>query len=134
LLQDQASDDAKVFNDVAASMDDVNFGISSQDDVYTHYKMEKDGVVLLKKFDEGRNNFDGKIDKEELTKFITGNKMALVVEFTQESAPKIFGGAIQQHVLYFLRKKDADHNDKLASFKEAAVPFKGKVSSMIPIK
>ncbi|XP_064639439.1 protein disulfide-isomerase-like isoform X2 [Lineus longissimus] len=126
-FKDPASADAKLFNEVASSMDDVRYGITSQDSVYTHYKMDQDGVILLKKFDEGRKDHDGKMDKEELTKFVNENKLPLVVEFTQESAPKIFGGAIQQHVLYFLRTKDADKEERLAAFKEAATPFKGKV-------
>ncbi len=45
----QDSDDAKVFLDVAGGMDETLFGITSDDAVFKEYKMDKDGVVLLKK-------------------------------------------------------------------------------------
>jgi len=126
-FKDQASDEAKAFNDAASTMDDVIFGITSNNDVFAHYKVDKDGVVLLKKFDEGRNDLEGKIDKDAVKSFVNGNKMPLVIEFTQESAPKIFGGDIQKHVLLFLRKKDADFKTHTDNLKIAAEKNKGKV-------
>lgn len=65
-MQDHASDDAKVFLEVAAGMDDVVFAITSDKAVRDELKMDKDGIVLLKKFDEGRNDFDGKFEEKEV--------------------------------------------------------------------
>lgn len=35
-------------------------------------------------FDEGRNNFDGEITKENLLNFIKSNQLPLVIEFTEQ--------------------------------------------------
>jgi hypothetical protein len=49
-------------------------------------------VALFKKFDEGRNNFEGEISEAALVKFVAGNALPLVVDFNQETAQKIFSG------------------------------------------
>jgi len=67
-FKDQESDEAKNFLEVAGAMDDVKFGLVTDAAVFTANKVEKDGVVLFKQFDEGRNDYDGKTDVEELTK------------------------------------------------------------------
>ena len=57
--QDQESKEAKAFLGVAMELDNVEYAITSHDGVFEHFKVGKDGIVLLKKFDEGRNDFDG---------------------------------------------------------------------------
>ena len=51
-----------------------------------------EGVVLLKKFDEGRNNLEGDVTEESVRKFVAGNSLPLVIEFNQDTAQKIFSG------------------------------------------
>lgn len=123
----QDSDDAKTFLEVAGGIDDIPMGITSDDKVFSEYKMEKDGVVLLKKFDEGRNDFDGKSTVENLQKFIQANSLALVSEFTQETAGKLFGGDIKSHNLLFISKEGDDFKKVHGEFSQAAGKFKGKV-------
>lgn len=53
--------------------------------------------------------------------------MPLVIEFTQESAQKIFGGEIKSHMLYFLSRKADDFQTRLDEYKKSAPEFKGKV-------
>ena len=53
--------------------------------------------------------------------------MPLVMEFTDESAPKIFGGDIKVHLLMFIKKSASDFEDTLKAFSEAAKDFKGKM-------
>merc|ERR1712107_670916 len=77
---------------VADKMDDYPFAITSEDSIFTENKVEKDGVVLFKKFDEGRADLEGEVTDESLTKFISGNALPLVVEFNQDTAQKIFSG------------------------------------------
>uniref|UniRef100_A0A674JAV3 Protein disulfide-isomerase n=1 Tax=Terrapene triunguis TaxID=2587831 RepID=A0A674JAV3_9SAUR len=127
LFKDVASEAAKQFLLAAESIDDIPFGISSSSDVFSKYQLSKDGVVLFKKFDEGRNNFEGDITKENLLNFIKSNQLPLVIEFTEQTAPKIFGGEIKTHILLFLPKSVADYQGKLDNFKTAAGNFKGKI-------
>ncbi|XP_053309931.1 protein disulfide-isomerase [Spea bombifrons] len=126
-FKDTESDLAKAFLQAAEAVDDVPFGITSNEAAFSKYEVEKDNVVLFKKFDEGRNNFEGEATKEEILSFINANQLPLVIEFTEQTAPKIFGGEIKTHILFFLPKSASDYQDKLDNFKKAAASFKGKI-------
>ncbi|XP_039082381.1 protein disulfide-isomerase [Hyaena hyaena] len=126
-FKDVESDFAKQFLLAAEAIDDIPFGITSNSDVFSKYQLDKDGVVLFKKFDEGRNNFEGDVTKEKLLDFIKHNQLPLVIEFTDQTAPKIFGGEIKTHILLFLPKSVSDYESKLGNFKAAAERFKGKI-------
>uniref|UniRef100_A0A8C6C6W9 protein disulfide-isomerase n=1 Tax=Monodon monoceros TaxID=40151 RepID=A0A8C6C6W9_MONMO len=124
---DVESESAKQFLLAAEATDDIPFGITSNSDMFSKYQLDKDGVVLFKKFDEGRNNFEGEVTKEKLLDFIKHNQLPLVIEFTEQTAPKIFGGEIKTHILLFLPKSVSDYEGKLSNFKKAAESFKGKI-------
>lgn len=126
-FKDQESDAAKAFLDVAGTTDDVPFAITSSDDVFAEYKVEKDSVVLFKKFDEGRNDLVEDLAIESIKDFINSNSMPTVIEFTQESAQKIFGGEVKNHMLLFISKGDEKFDAALTQYKAAASTFKGKV-------
>ena len=104
-FKDQDSAEAKNFLEVAGVMDDVKFGITSDAPVFTANKVEKDGVVLFKAFDEGRNEYDGAAEADELTKFINANSLPLVIEFNHDTAQKIFSGEVKNHLLLFVSQK-----------------------------
>uniref|UniRef100_A0A8C7F0T6 protein disulfide-isomerase n=1 Tax=Oncorhynchus kisutch TaxID=8019 RepID=A0A8C7F0T6_ONCKI len=124
---DVESEGAKAFLNAAEAVDDVPFGITSNDAVYSKFEVSKDGVVLFKKFDEGRNTFDGELSKADLLAFIKANQLPLVIEFTEQTAPKIFGGEIKSHILMFVPKAADDFADKMVEFKKASEGFKGKI-------
>lgn len=84
-------------------------------------------IVLFKNFDEGRNDFDGKFVEEEIKKFIHSNQLALVSEFNQETAQKIFGGDIKVHNLLFISKSSSDYSKVVEEFRTAAKKFKGQI-------
>ncbi|XP_064820868.1 protein disulfide-isomerase-like [Oncorhynchus masou masou] len=126
-FKDVESEGAKAFLNAAEAVDDVPFGITSNDAVYSKFEVSKDGVVLFKKFDEGRNTFDGELSKADLLAFIKANQLPLVIEFTEQTAPKIFGGEIKSHILMFVPKAASDFADKMVEFKKASEGFKGKI-------
>ncbi|KAL4240459.1 Protein disulfide-isomerase [Mactra antiquata] len=125
-FKDAKSDDAKVFIDVAATIDEIPFGIVSDEDTFKEYEMEADGIMLFKKFDEGKNRYEGEVTSENLKTFISGNSLPLVIEFTQESAQKIFGGDVKTHLLLFTSEIESD-NEVMVAYKEAAADFKSRV-------
>ncbi|XP_069570005.1 protein disulfide-isomerase [Brachyistius frenatus] len=126
-FKDADSDGAKAFERAAEAVDDVPFALTSSDAVYAKFEVSKDSVVLFKKFDEGRNTFDGELSKEKLLAFVKSNQLPLVIEFTEQTAPKIFGGEIKSHILMFLPKAASDFQDKMGEFKKAAEGFKGQI-------
>ena len=123
------SENAKVFLEVAASTEDnIPFAITSDDAVFKHHEVKGDeAVLLLKKFDEKRDVYDGKYDAKEITNFVSINSLPLVVEFNRESAQKIFSGAIKNHVLLFIGKSHPEYPAKAEVLKTVAADFKGKV-------
>lgn len=126
-FKDQTSDDAKKYLEVAAGLDDTVFAITSDKAVMAELNLNKDGLVLLKKFDEGRNDYDGSFDEKDIKSFIHANSLPLVSEFTQETAGKIFGGEIKSHNLLFISRGSDAFDGTLAEFKKSAEKFKNKV-------
>jgi protein disulfide-isomerase A1 len=125
------SDKAKAFLEVAGALDDTPFAITSDDAVYKEYKMSSDGVLLLKKFDDGQAEFDGEYDPKLLKTWVQVNSLMLVNEFTQETAGKLFGGEIKSHNLLFISKASDAYQKIYDGFKEAAKKFKGKILSVL---
>lgn len=128
LFKDLESEAAKAFNTVAQTVDNVVFAITSEQALFDQLKLTGDmSLVLFKKFDEGRNDLiDGSFSAEDMKAFIQSNQLALVTEFNQETAQKIFGGDIKVHNLMFASKKADTTKEQLAEFTEAARGFKGK--------
>ncbi|THD22657.1 Disulfide isomerase [Fasciola hepatica] len=116
---------------VASVYDKYEFGFVSSKDAFDHYKIDsKSRVVLFKKFDEGRADFDGELTREALIEFMQKETIPLVVEFTQETASAVFGSAIRKHVVSFV-PKSKDYDKFVATLKESAKKFKGKAHFII---
>merc|ERR1712157_388204 len=60
-------------------------------------------------------------------KFVKEEQLALVNEFSDKTAPKIFSGDLKQHNLLFAAKSAADFDTILADYTTAAKEFKGKL-------
>jgi len=127
LFKDVNGEKAQAYSNVAKLIDSVSFAISSEQAVFDELNVKGDGLVLLKKFDEGRNDFEGKFEADEIKSFIQGNQLPLVTEFNQETAQKIFGGDIKVHNLLFVSKKADNFETIIGEFKSAAKTFRSKV-------
>jgi len=124
---DKESEAAKAFIKAADGIDDVEFGLVTDAALAKEQNVEGDKVVLFKKFDEGRNDYDGKYDADEIQKFVKANQLPLVTEFSDETAPKIFGGDVKHHILFFDNKTSDNYKANNEAFSAAAKNFKGKV-------
>lgn len=134
LFKDLESAAAKAFNSVAQVVDSVTFGVTGEQALFDELNVKgEEGLVLFKKFDEGRNDFEagGEFTEDEIKKFIHSNQLALVSEFNQETAQKIFGGDIKVHNLLFVSKAAANFETVLGEFKTAARKFRGQVIFVI---
>jgi protein disulfide-isomerase A1 len=125
-FKDTDGDAAAAFLQVAKTIDGIPFGITSNKDVLKELNVNGDTVVLLKKFDEGRNDLTSSLDETSIRQFISTNQLPMVVEFNSQSAQKIFGGDIKVHVLLF-GSQNSDNFDKVREqFSTAAKDFRGK--------
>jgi protein disulfide-isomerase A1 len=122
---DTESPDAKAFLAAASNLDDFVFGLASDAAVIEEYKAA--GVVLFKKFDEGRNDLEGEVTEEIVTKFVAGNALPLVVDFNQETAQKIFSGEIKSHLLMFVSAAAEDYASKVEVVRGIAKDYKGQM-------
>ncbi|CAF0827852.1 unnamed protein product [Rotaria sordida] len=125
-FKDMDGDTAASFLQVAKTLDGIPFGITSNADVLKELNVKQDTVVLLKKFDEGRNDLTSSIDESSIRQFIQENQLPTVVDFNAETAQKIFGGEIKVHVLLFASKKGSDYEKLREEFKTAAQQYRGK--------
>uniref|UniRef100_A0AAZ3SND4 protein disulfide-isomerase n=1 Tax=Oncorhynchus tshawytscha TaxID=74940 RepID=A0AAZ3SND4_ONCTS len=102
-FKDAESEGATAFLKAAEAVDDVPFGITSNEAVFSKFEVSKDGVVLFKKFDEGRNTFDGELSKTDLLAFIKANQLPLVIEFTEQ-------------ILFIFIDSEVDDNQRILEF------------------
>jgi len=127
-FKDVNSEAAKAFLEVAASLDDFKFGITSEKMILEDYEVTEDAaIVLFKDFDEKKNVFDDKFEVEVITKFVEANSMPMVVEFNHESAQKIFSGSIKSHLLLFVSYKSDEYAAQKEMASKIAKDFKGQL-------
>jgi protein disulfide-isomerase A1 len=125
-FKDTDGDAAASYLQVAKTLDGIPFGITSNKDVLKELEVKEDTIVLLKKFDEGRNDLTSTIDENSIREFIQSNQLPIVVDFNAETAQKIFGGDIKVHVLLFISKKSNEHEQIREEFTTSAKQFRGK--------
>jgi len=126
-FSDIESVDAKAFLSVADQMDDYPFAVTSEASLFEEYKVEGSGIVLFKKFDEGRNDFVGEVSETTLVNFVSENALPLIADFNQETAQKIFSGEIKSILILFLSATAEDHAAKIEMATAIAREFKGDV-------
>jgi len=120
-----SGDKLDAFNAAGDSFDDVPFGVLDAD-AAAALEVAEGQVALLKQFDDGRVNFDGE-GSDALIAFVKAEQLPLVNEFSDKTAPKIFGGDLKQHNLLFAAKSASDYDTIYAAYSEAAKSFKGKL-------
>lgn len=126
-LTDLNSELTKVFLDAARFTENIPFAIVPDPALFAAQNVTEDKIVMFKNFDEGKAYYNGDPNFEELTKFINSNSMPLLVEFSYDFAPMIFGGSIKDHLLLFTPTKSDDFQSLKDMFTEMAKAYKGKL-------
>jgi len=127
-FKDPASPQAEAFKAAADTIEDTPCAITSSPEVFKLHEVATDAaVVILKKFDEGRNQLDGEITKESVTSFISSNSLPLVVDFHADTAKQIFQGSIKNHLILFLSAKDDKFEYVIHDARKVAGEYKGDV-------
>lgn len=130
LFQDET--EAAAFLKLAQNDDNAPYGVcyGSCDDVIKAAEISSDvKIIVLQQFDEGKAVFSGDYnDSDEIRLFISSNLLPLVIPFTQQSAPKIFGGPVKDQVLLFLDSHDSEEAKAIVSdVSSVAKTHKGKI-------
>jgi len=127
-FSDPTADSMGIYLKAAGEIEGVPFGIVASPELAASQNVPGDSVVLFKKFDEGRNDLPAAdMTVEAVKKHVAENSLPLVIEFTQETAQKIFGGEIKNHLLLFVDKSAADFEKLKDEFGAAAKNHKGSV-------
>merc|ERR1712215_636339 len=84
-------------------------------------------VIILKKFDEGRNNLEGDITVDTVANFVAANSLPLVVDFNTDTAKQIFQGSVKNHVLMFQSANAEKYEHNLHNARKVAKDFKGDI-------
>lgn len=71
--------------------------------------------------------FEGDIETEAITAFAVAESLPLVIEFSDETASKIFGGDVKSHLLMFVDTSDEEFPSLKKSLETAAQKYKGKL-------
>ncbi|KAL0822363.1 hypothetical protein ABMA28_004457 [Loxostege sticticalis] len=127
-FSDKETEKAKAFLSVAGLIDDQIFAIVSDEKVIKELEAEDDEVVLFKNFEEPRVKYTGeKFDEDLFKTWVFVQSMPVIVEFSHETASKIFGGQIKYHLLLFLSKKNGDFEKYLEELKPVCKNYRDKI-------
>jgi len=121
------SDAAKAFLQSAGGIDEYPFAIVTDSAIASENKVDGEAVVVFKKFDEGRADLKEDLTEENISKFVKGEALPLIVDFNHETAQKVFGGEIRSHVLMFLSKEEGHYDKFLETQKTVAKDYKDRV-------
>lgn len=114
------------FESASKRFDDVTFVYTANADIRGEHKVaEGTNVVLLKNFDDLRNELAGAFDTASLVQFIEENRYPLVLPFDQKAAQKIFGESVPTVFLIYKKDEAGQRAEKI--FNEAAQKLKGKI-------
>eukprot|EP00094_Tigriopus_californicus_P003029 TCALIF_02918-PA protein Name:"Similar to Pdi Protein disulfide-isomerase (Drosophila melanogaster)" AED:0.09 eAED:0.09 QI:135/0.83/0.71/1/0.66/0.85/7/1031/440 len=123
----QEAEEAKEFLKTADDDDETTYLITSETKVWDDYKVKKDSIVIIKKFDEGKTTYEGKIKSEDIKKWVAVESLPLISEFVQDQLNKIFGSEIKVHLLLLSPKTGENYEAQMAAMKPVAKANKGKI-------
>jgi len=125
---DSDSANAKAFTKLAENDETLNYAVTSSSALKEKLSVS-DTVVVLKSFDEKRNDFPitGTFDEEAVSTFIAGASIPLIQEFSPDASKKIFGSPIKLHALFFTDKTAPTHTTIKSEFEKSATEFKGRI-------
>jgi len=125
---DENSAAAKAFSAAAVGFDDITFAISSSAEVKTALAVEHDSIVIIKTFDNKRDEMRAltTTSASAINTWVVANATPLVQTFSDETSAGIFKNPVQKHTLFFTTE-GADHYAATHdAFAQAAKEFKGK--------
>ncbi|XP_077172446.1 protein disulfide-isomerase-like protein of the testis [Paroedura picta] len=113
----------------ARSTPELPFGMTTSDEVFAHFGIREDMIVVFQKGKPVYNEAaeEGKLKGVELTRLIKTFTMDLVTEYNLETSVKIFDVPVENHILLFIPKSSSVFRKSYEEFKSVAQEFRGKI-------
>ncbi|XP_046968446.1 protein disulfide-isomerase [Vanessa cardui] len=128
---DQATDKAVTFLNTAGLVDDQIFAIVSDEKVIEELEAQAEDVILYKNFEDPSVKYAGEeFTEDALKSWAFVQSMPTIVEFSHETASKIFGGQIKYHLLLFLSKGSGHFEKYLTSLKPVAKNYRDRIMTV----
>eukprot|EP00116_Pleurobrachia_bachei_P002280 sb/3462542/ len=128
-FSDRSSAAGAAYTQVASDTDGVVFMVTDDAALMAEFGLVDGGVVAVRDFadEEARVAMEGDVTAESLTTFVSANRLPSVVEFSDETAPTIFGGDIKSHFLIFSDSSSETNKAVLATFRKVSKGIAGKM-------
>jgi len=127
-FKDRTSEAGALYTAVASDTDGVVFFVTDNDDVMAALGLADGQIVAVRDFaeEETQVKMEGEVTAASIKDFLAANRLPLVVDFSDETAPMIFGGEIKSHFLVFSDSTGEGHQDLLTTFRKVSKGFAGK--------
>eukprot|EP00037_Helgoeca_nana_P007089 m.64872 g.64872 ORF g.64872 m.64872 type:complete len:512 (-) comp17923_c0_seq1:156-1691(-) len=123
----QEGAEIKAYNE-AALLSDLTFYIVTDTEVAAHLKAtEFPSLVFTSEGDEADVTFDKEWDATTVSEWCIGSSVPLVIEFTDQSASKIFDGPLKVHLILFVKKSSDKFETVVNDMKTSAASFRGRL-------
>eukprot|EP00043_Microstomoeca_roanoka_P005529 m.56301 g.56301 ORF g.56301 m.56301 type:complete len:468 (+) comp13009_c0_seq1:288-1691(+) len=110
-------DEYNTFIGAASDDEDLSYGVTTDSTAASNAGVSAPAVVLFKKFDEGKNVFDGDFTKGKIAEFVAAHKLPLVIPFTMEVAGEIFQSKIGKIAFLFTDSENQAYSDIAKEYK-----------------
>lgn len=110
----------------AAMVSEHKYLISYEEAMKKEFGLDADGIVLVKKFDDGNEIYGGIVGAEAIETWTKASSMPYVNEFSMENAPKIFGTDVKVHMIAMM-PKPAENEAAMNELKIVGKKFRGKL-------
>ncbi|ORX80283.1 protein disulfide isomerase [Basidiobolus meristosporus CBS 931.73] len=121
------SEEYKVLREIADELrDDYLFGATVDKDALKKFDVKEPGVILFKKFDDGKEVYDGAITIESLKKFIKSNSVPLLDDIGPENYFTYIESGLPLSYIFY--SNEEERNKLKTEISPIAKEHKGKIN------
>lgn len=129
-FKDLETKQVKDFYKAAKDIDNLAFGVSTNDEVLSKFNITDDTISLFRQVDDRQLNLDitkKDIDASKIMNFITMNALRTVTEYNPATAVGLLNSEVKSHLLLFASKSSEEYKSNLQTFRSAAENFRKKI-------
>ncbi|KAK5642343.1 hypothetical protein RI129_008510 [Pyrocoelia pectoralis] len=104
-FNNQSSDEANIFLQTTETINYLGVAITSEESIFQEYSAKSGDITIYKKFDDGNVTFNGELNVDNLTKFLSTESLPLVVRYSIDTSPRIFSQK-DKNVLFLVSQRN----------------------------